>query len=292
MKKNSLLILFSLILALNSGFITYAAENSSMNIMPRIGADNQIEHQPVKEDKSSKPENKVVREKTKKDMTYADLDMKNIADELRDDLNDEKPEFLADLKILWESAVERSETIRFAILKLSNPEGEQEKKGVVKKILTPLASVAPLIGSGTGDPLTGGSAILGGNLLGSLLSDNSAINNHLSKVTDTDLVLLAQEIDSLQQKLVTLYYNYLNSYQRLALADKIVENRYKYYQQVQKLSPDVISVADVFYREAIDIRYKARQELLSSRAALEQFVGSQALVQVDKNIKERIAKSQ
>ncbi|MDD3013642.1 MAG: hypothetical protein PHC34_08070 [Candidatus Gastranaerophilales bacterium] len=264
----------------------------SMAIMPRVGADNQLET-PVITEKVVKVENRTVKEKKKKELkelNYADLDIKRIADELKDDLNDEKPDFISDLKILWEAAVERSETIRFAILKLSNPNGEQEKKGIVKRILTPLASVAPLIGAGSPDPVTGGGAIFGGSLLSSLLADNSMLNTHLSKVTDTDLVLLAQEIDNLQQNLVTLYYNYLNSCERLELADKVVENRYRYYQQAEKSTPEIISIADVFYREAIDMQYKSRQEVLSSRAALEQFVGSQALIAVDKNIKDRLAK--
>lgn len=289
MKKINALIIFSLISVFCVGNSCMAAENSEMAIMPRVGVKNQVEAE-ISQD-VNKTESKVVKEKKKKDLTYADLDMKRIADELKADLDDEKPEFLSDLKVLWEAAVERSETIRFAILKLSNPDGEQDKSGIVKKILTPLASVAPLIGAGSPDPVAGTSAIFGGSLLGSVLSDNSAFNAHLSKVTDSDLVLLAQEIDNLQQKLVTLYYNYLNSCERLELADKILENRYKYYQQVQKSTPEVISVADVFYREAIDMQYKTRQELLSSRAALEQFVGSQALNAVDKNIKDRLAKN-
>jgi len=290
MKKVDKLIICSLISVICTGKACIAVENPQIAIMQRIGVDSKIETQVIKP-KVSKVEGRISKVNKKKELTYADLDMKRIADELKSDLNDEKTDFLPDLKILWEAAVERSETIRFAILKLSNPNGEQEKKGVVKRILTPLASVAPLIGAGSPDPVTGGGAIFGGSLLSSMLSDNSALNSHLSKVTDTDLVLLAQEIDNLQQNLVTLYYNYLNSCERLELADKVVENRYKYYQDVQKSTPEAISIADVFYREAIDIQYKTRQEVISSRAALEQFVGSQALITVDKNIKDRLAKA-
>jgi hypothetical protein len=227
MKDITISIIYSLILVFCTEIACIGAESSPMAIMPRIGVNNQVETQVITE-KVNKIEDQVTREKKKKDLTYADLDLKRIADELKGDLDDEKADFVSDLKILWEAAVERSETIRFAILKLSNPNGEEEKKSVVKKILTPLASVAPLIGAGTPDPLAGSGAILGGGLLSSVLSDNSALNSHLSRVTDTDLVLLAQEIDTLQENLVTLYYNYLNSCKRLELADKVVENRYRY----------------------------------------------------------------
>lgn len=285
--KKIILLFVLLLFCINTNYIL--AEEDPMSLLPRVGTDSKLED-PIIPQKITRVAPTIA--KKKKDLTYADIDVKKIADELKDDLNEEKPEFLEDLKILWEAAVERSETIRFAILKLSNPNGEVEKKGIVKKIIAPLASVAPLIGAGSPDPMTGGSAILGGSVLSSLLADNSAFNNHLSKVTDTDLVLLAQEIDNLQQKLVILYYNYLNSLQRLELADKVLDNRYNYYQKFQKSSPETISVADVFYREAIDAQYKSRQEVLTSRAALEQFVGGQAINTVDKNIKGRLAVSQ
>src|SRR3989339_2275698 len=104
---------------------------------------------------------------------------------------------LSDLNILWNAAVERNETIRFAILKLSNPDGKIEKKDAVKKILSPLTSIASMIGVGVGDPVAATSAVIGGGMLNSLLSsDNAELNAHLSKVTDSDLVLLAQETDN------------------------------------------------------------------------------------------------
>lgn len=273
---------------------TYSyAEDNPMYVLPRVGIGNKVEKLKIIQ-KEPRINTNILKEKNKKesDPTFAEIDSKKIADELKGDLEEEKPEFLEDLKILWEAAIERSETIRFAILKLSNPNGDQEKKSVVKKILSPLASVTPFVGAGSPDPITAGSAVLGGTMLGSLLSDNSALNNHLSKVTDTDLVLLAQEIDNLQQKLVILYYNYLNAVERLEMSDRLLSNRYNYYQKVQKSQPEIISVADVFYREAIDTQYKARQEVLTSRAALEQFVGTDALNNVDKNIKARLATMQ
>ena len=192
---------------------------------------------------------------------------------------------------MWQAAVEKSETIRFAIYKISNPNGDKEKKSVVKKILTPLTSVAPLVGMGSGDPITGGSALIGGGILSSLLADDSLVNSHLSRVTDAELVLLAQEIDDLQQKLVDLYMNYFGAVERLQLMDKIVQNRYKYYEAAQSATPDVLAVADVFYRESIDMQYKARQEALASRAELEQMVGNDVLIKIDKNIKDRLAKT-
>lgn len=241
--------------------------------------------------KSSPKRPETIYSQSQNDLNYSNLDLKKISLDLKDELQDQREDFLGDLRILWQAAVEKSETIRFAIYKISNPNGDKEKKSVVKKILTPLTSVAPLVGMGSGDPITGGSALIGGGILSSLLADDSLVNSHLSRVTDAELVLLAQEIDDLQQKLVDLYMNYFGAVERLQLMDKIVQNRYKYYEAAQSATPDVLAVADVFYRESIDMQYKARQEALASRAELEQMVGNDVLIKIDKNIKDRLAKT-
>jgi len=220
---------------------------------------------------------------------YLDTDIAGLAREISFEMQEEKGELLTDLQILWGAAVEKSETIRFAIVKLSNPEGEVEKKSVVKQILSPLASVAPVIGLGLGDPVTAGSAMFGGNLLNSVLSDDGKINHYLSKVTDADLVMLAQETDALQEKLITLYYNYLSALMDLNFVNEMEKQSRESLEIVKYSKPNFGSVANVFHEQLLDAKYQARQEVLSRRMELEQFVGNDALLVVDKNIKDRLA---
>jgi len=221
---------------------------------------------------------------------YSDKSVKELAQEAGSELKDDKCNMLLDLNTLWNAAVERNETIRFAILKLSNPDGKVEKISSVKKILSPLTSVASMIGVGMGDPVTATSAVIGGGMLNSFLSSNNAeLNAHLSKVTDADLVLLAQETDNLQNKLVTLYCDYTGALVELNYVDKVLNNRKNYYESIQKNTSGIKSVADVFYKESISDQYKARQKVLNTRVALEQFVGNEALLSVDKNIKQRLS---
>lgn len=257
-----------------------------MPIMPRIGIKGILEiNKPQLSDEKKTVKKETPKKEKKTDVN--DLDIQKIAKEIKDEIDDEKDDNLADLRILWQSAIERSETIKFAILKLSNPDGDKVKTSAVKKILSPLANVAPLIGMGTPNVAAGTGAMFGGSLLNSILADDSFINNKLSRVTDSDLVLLSQEIDSLQQKLVTLYKNYTDSRERLDFTNKILENRYKYYQASQNSAPENLAVADVFYREAQDIQYKSKLEAEKARAELEQLAGSEARVIVDDNLKKR-----
>jgi len=285
---NSLKIItyISIIFFTFSNFCYSQEAKELMPIMPRIGIKGILETDKPKLPQDIKPPKKEAPKRDKK-TDINDLDVQKIAKEIKDEIDYEKEDNLADLRILWQSAVERSETIKFAILKLSNPDGDKVKTSAVKKILSPLASVAPLIGMGTPNVAAGTGAMFGGSLLNSILADDSFINNKLSRVTDSDLVLLSQEIDSLQQKLVTLYKNYTDALERLAFANKLLENRYKYYQAAQNSAPENLAVADVFYREAQNIQYKAKLEAEKSRAELEQFAGNEALVIVDDNLKKR-----
>jgi hypothetical protein len=219
---------------------------------------------------------------------YYDLDNKKIAQEIHDELAEEQETILQDLRVLWQAAAQNSETIKFAIYKLSKPDGEKIDENMVKKILAPIANIAPMIGYGSTNPIAASSSLLGGGMLSSILADDSAINNQLTRVTDSDLVILAKEIDDLQKRLVCLYYNYITTLKILSSSDKIVKNRYDYYNLVANKKSPNIAIADAFYRDALDKQYKARQELMSARSALEQFVGNEALTEVEKNIKARI----
>lgn len=295
-------ILFLLLLALSISRNSVWAElnKTPKPLMQRVGLDGKVEFQEKIENSQTNPDSTInINEKTLKQeskinaenklYSYSNMDMKKISDEIKDNLKDEYAYNLADLQILWTEAFKRSETIKFALSKLSNPDGDKEKKSLVKTILNPLASVAPIIGMGSGSAITGSSTILGSGLLGSLLTDDSGINNQLSRVTDSDLVLLAQDIENKQQKLVNLYYTYVSSAIKLKFTDRMVENRYAFYKSAQNNSKEILTVADIFYRESLDTQYKTRQELLNARSELEQFVGNDAIVQVDKNIKERLA---
>lgn len=299
MKKNIFVISAIFCLFNTNMSMAYAPNTPPLPIMPRVGLNGKVEYNAPKPTDInpvySATENvKDNAENTPQDnnnsISYSDIDMKKIATEIKEDLKDENAENLEDLSELWQAAVAKNETIRFAILKLSNPDGDHNKKNVLKTILTPLTSVAPLIGLNSGNTAASGGAILGSGLLSSMLADDSVLNRQLSRVTDSDLIMLAQQIDTLQQKLVDLYYNYVSSLKTMNFTDKIVNNRYKYYKAAQNSSRETLMLADVFYRESIDMQYKARQDVLTNRVALEQFVGNAAIVDLDKKIKERLSK--
>lgn len=216
-----------------------------------------------------------------KRMNSNSLDLRKIAKEASNELKAEEAKILGDLRILWQYAVENSETIKFAIYKLSDPTGEKKKdESKINKLLKPIAGITPFVAASAGSAVASGSTMIGGSVLNNILSEKG-YNKGLEKVTDADLVILAKAIEDLQNDLVVTYYEYITSKRILALADKNLENREVYWKE-SKLAPDKNTViADTFYREAIDKQHKAQESVLLKRAALEQLVGNDAIVRVE-----------
>jgi hypothetical protein len=210
-------------------------------------------------------------------------DIQEQADEINLELRLEEPEVLNDLRVLWSAAVEKSTTIRLAIQKLSNPDEGQEDQSLMSKILSPLAGAAPIAAMATASPTQTAGALLGGGMLGTFASDvDKQYNKAFLQVSDFDLVMLAREVDELQAKLVSAYYEYRQAYERLVIAEEALKNARKFYYEAQDSDNFAASTAsDAFYREAQQNHLNAKQNFLSARTNLEQMTGNQAIVYVE-----------
>jgi len=108
-------------------------------------------------------------------------------------------------------------------------------------------------------------------------------NNHLEKVSDADLVILAKAIDDLQNNLVSTYYEYITARKILDYADVNLQNRKQLCDVLNNASDETVVMADAFYREAVAKQQQAQSNLLLKRAALEQLVGNDAILIIEKN---------
>ena len=204
--------------------------------------------------------------------------------DIEKDMRIEEQQILNDLRFLWQASVERSMTIRLALQKLSNPNEDQTTEtSAVKKVLSPLASLAPLalMTSQTASQASG--AMIGGGMLGTLTSDvDDKFNKQLIHVSDYDLIMLAKEIDELQEQLVLKYMEYRQARDLVEHAEKAYKNAQKYYEQY-KNSDDIAAstAATTFYDEAmIDLR-KEQQAFLKARSTLEQVSSMDAIVFIE-----------
>ena len=226
------------------------------------------------------------------DLTYADLSIKKISKEIAQELGYEEKTMMEDLSLLWRGAASKSDTIAFALYKLSNPDENKPDEKSVKNILTTIASMSTLVGAGVGNPILATGSLIGGNILGIMSQDTKAMNYKYTRVTDADMIILVRKIEELQQTTVNLYYNYMTSRKMLGLIDKVVLQRKKNYDNAQEESRDVIMITDAYYRSAVDQQAKARSDYMAKRAALEQFVGNETFVEFEKILNERDKKEE
>ena len=222
-----------------------------------------------------------------KNITYADLSLKKIAKEISDDAELESADMLADIQLLWIGAAQNSQTVKFIVYKLSNPDEDKPDESIVKKIIQPISTVGSLAGIGIGNPIAAISSIMGSSVLGSLSVDDKDLNYKFSKVNDADMVVLIRKIEELQRKIIFYYFDYMTSRQALQRSDLLVAKRRKDFSDTKGLSDSQIIMLDVFYREALNKQSKLRSDFLSKRSALEQLVGMEAMAQFEETLEKR-----
>lgn len=283
MKKNKLfLVLFTLCcMSLSCRAITLEEMTSPKPLAYRLGvgsvpekaykvSDSQVD---VKENVS------ILDEKANavKEITYADLSLKKIAKEISEDSQLDEKVILADMQLLWIGAAQNSQTVKFIIYKLSNPDEDKPNQSIVKKIIQPISTVGSLAGLGIGNPIAAISSIMGSSVLGTMSVSDKDLNYKFSKVNDADMVVLIRKIEELQYKIMHHYYDYMTARESLKRSDDLVLKRKKACAEASGLSDDRVVMLDVFYRDALNKQSKFRSDFLAKRSALEQLVGLETM---------------
>ncbi len=255
----------------------------------RVGTSDEIEHEyKVKNSVNAKD---VKHQKQEimytEGLTYADLSIKKISAEISQSVEMDNADMMCDLSILWQGAATKSDTIKYAIYKLSNPDADKPDEKSVKKVLTSIANMSTLVGAGMGNPLLSTGAFFTGSMLNIMGQDTKAMNYKYSKVNDADMIILVRKIDDLQQKIVNRYYDYITAYEVLQKTSKVVKERYNNYKLAQNGSKEMILIADAYYRDSLDMQMKARNDYYNKRASLEQLVGKEVFEQFEKGYKAR-----
>ena len=218
------------------------------------------------------------------DYTYADLSLKKLANELSQELSMDMNNVLEDVKTLWIGAAARSETISFAMFKLANPDADKPNESVIKKVIKPVANLTSMAGIGVADPILATSAMISGNIMNAMSTDNKTLNYKYTKVTDADMVILVRKIDDLQRVLTDKYCDYMAARRLLNMTSDITKRRKERLDSMQNRIKSEIMIADAYYRDALNFENKKRAEFVSKRSALEQLVGNEILRQFETNL--------
>lgn len=253
----------------------------------RVGTTNDIENKIDIDTKIQKETVKVIGQDKIENLTYADLSIKRISSEISQSLEIDYKDMLGDLSILWQGAATQSDTIKYALYKLANPDKDKPDNNAIKKVLTSIASMSTLLGATTGNPLLACASLVGGNTLGIMSQDTKALNYKYTKVGDADMIILVRKVDELQQKVVDCYFDYMTTREILNMTEKMAKRRNENYEKAQNTTREVILITDAYYRESMDLLAKARGNYTDARSRLEQLVGTDVLKQFENNIKSR-----
>ncbi len=291
--KNKLLLLFLALLLSNMSSFAITVDELTEPKEPAyrvgVGAEPERIYKVSESDKKlqSKEANIDKTSEAVKNITYADLSLKKIAKEISDDGELTQNDVIEDIKLLWIGAAQNSETVKFIVYKLSNPDEDKPNENIVKKIIQPISTVGSLAGIGMGNPIGALSAIMGSSILGSMSVDDKDLNYKFSKVNDADMVVLIRKIEELQRKIVNYYFDYMSARESLIKSDEIVAKRRNAFMNSADLTDDQVIMVDAYYRSALNMQSKLRSDFLARRASLEQTVGSETLAQFENIIEER-----
>lgn len=135
----------------------------------------------------------------------------NNSEDLEKLIEAQKEHDIKDLEILWKGTVENNQVIEFALKKLATPESQRRiHSSLMAKTLSAIVSgasfVPSLLGSNYGVQTAAFSA---GRLAQGLLNKKNVPTE--TPLTDTELIELAGMVESLQDSLISSYYNYKNT---------------------------------------------------------------------------------
>lgn len=254
----------------------------------RVGTtdDLEIEYK-IKDAVSTKNVKNTDKQTNLEGLTYADLSIKKISKEMSKELEMDNTEMMGDLSMLWQGAATKSDTIKFAIYKLSNPDADKPDDKSIKKVLSTIASMSTLVGAGSGNPLLATGSFFTGSMLSIMGQDTKAMNYKYTRVNDADMIILVRKIDDLQQNIVNKYYDYMTARKVLKMTTKMVNERHNNYKLAQNGKRELIIIADAYYRDSLDMQMQARNDYFSKRAALEELVGSDIFKQFEQVVNNR-----
>ncbi|MCQ2789407.1 MAG: hypothetical protein MJ229_03405 [bacterium] len=282
--KKLIYILISLLITTTPSFaMTYEDLNSVKDPSYRVGTTDDIEQKAnaQKDVVESTTTNEVNQFEAIEKLTYADLSIKRISKEISQDLQMDADDMMQALSILWQGAATKSDIIKFALYKLSNPDKDKPDEKSVKKVLQSIASMSTLVGASSGNAILSTASFLGGTVLSSFSQDDKALNYKYTKVNDADMIILVRKVDDLQQKITNRYFEYMTSKKLLAMTTEMAKQRHQNYLLAQNGSKELILITDAYYREALDKQMNAQANFLSKRAALEELVGTDTLKQFE-----------
>jgi hypothetical protein len=220
---------------------------------------------------------KDIKPETRQDLSALSKALHREHQAMFQELRDNEELATKDLAMLWQAAVERSGTLRYAIEKLSRRDATGATQDTfTKRMLQSLAHVGGVAGSLW---MQNPAGILGGNMVQEALANDP---NRGAPVTDADMVILAKEVEALQSLLMESYYNYCQRESQWKLSQE-AHRKLAQYSNTDKLSSALRPLLDSLVESSEHDELTAKQAFISARNSLGLLVGGEALLALEKS---------
>ncbi len=255
-KYRELLIFLIVIMIIFSGSFSYAAE------VIKLG--------PVKKDEL-KLNNNIAQ--ANKNLVLNDRSA------IEDLIRMQKEEEVKDIESLWRATIENNTLIKFTMNKLNTPESQRRlHSSLMAKGLSSLIYGASFIPMFTGSNAMIQSASFSAGRLANNFLNKDASEGQQAPITDTELIQLAGTIEDLQEKIISSYYEYKGSLNKLKdTRSRIILYNKNYANALKNNSVTELIVSSALYEDMQLQEYKQEQEAKKYYLSLERLAGKKAV---------------
>lgn len=210
---------------------------------------------------------------------------KNLVIKDRDVIEDlikmQKEEEVKDIELLWQATIDNNALIKFTMNKLNTPESQRRlHSSLMAKSLSSLIYGASFIPMFTGsNAMMQSAAFSAGRLANNFINkEASTSNGQQVPITDTELIQLAGTIEDLQEKIISSYYQYKGSLNKLKdTRSRIILYNKNYSNALKKNDLTELVVYSALYEDMQLQEYKQEQEAKKYYLSLERLAGKPAV---------------
>lgn len=202
----------------------------------------------------------------------------NTQEEISEMIKMQQESELQDIELLWKATVDNNQLIKFTMQKLSTPEGQRRlHSSLAAKTLSAVVYGATFLPTFSGsDSLVQSASFATGKLVNNFLNKNSMPKQEM--ISDTELIELAGTIESLQDTIISAYYNYKGALNKLKdIRSRIVLYNKNYSEALQTNDKLEVIISSSQYEDMLLNEYYTEQEAKKYFLELERLAGAKTI---------------
>lgn len=187
----------------------------------------------------------------------------------------QKEDEVKDIEALWRATIDNNELIKFTMNKLNTPESQRRlHSSLMAKGLSSLIYGASFIPMFTGSNAMIQSASFSASRLANNFINKDSSDANQTPITDTELIQLAGTIEELQEKIISSYYEYKGSLNKLKdTRARIILYNKNYSKALRENAVTELIVSSALYEDMQLQEYKQEQDAKKYYLSLERLAG-------------------